>query len=85
MAMEKFHYEYGGKKITLPKFSNLPFGVIRKMRKVDEADQMFMLFEETADDKSLEIIDGMTVDDVSKLMEAWQEDGGVTVGESKAS
>lgn len=85
MALEKFHYEYDGKKINLPKFSNLPFGVIRKLRKQDETDQMFLLFEETADDRSLKVIDSMTVDEVAKLMEAWQKDGGVTVGESSAS
>lgn len=82
MALEKFHYEYDGKKFTLPRFDQIPFGVIRKMRKESADEQMFQMFEKLADDKALGIIDEMPTADIEKLVEAWQKDGGVTKGES---
>lgn len=82
MALEKFHYEFGGKKFTLPKFDQLPFGVIRKLRKLPEEEQFFQMFELSADDKALTVIDTMSMKEIEKLVEAWQKDAGVTQGES---
>lgn len=82
MATEKFHYTFNGKKFTLPKFDQLPFGVIRKLRKQDEEDQFFQLFELAADDKALAIIDQMGMTDINDLVTAWQKDANITVGES---
>lgn len=76
-----FNYKHGKKTIALPKFNKLPFGAIRKMRKADSDDQAFILFEEAASDAALEIIDTMGVEDVGKLIEAWQKDSDVSVGE----
>ena len=88
MALETFHYTHDGKKFTLPKMKNLKFGVTRKMRKADDDEKVFMLIESVADDKALEIIDDMTVEQLGELMEAWQadsndgNDGDVRLGES---
>lgn len=82
MALEKFHYEYCGKKFTLPKFDQLPFGVIRKLRKLPDEEQFFQMFELSADEKALAVIDQMGMKDIEKLVEAWQKDAGVTQGES---
>lgn len=82
MALEKFHYEYEGKKFTLPKFDQLPFGVIRKLRKESEDEQFFQMFELAADEKALAIIDTMGMKDIEELVTAWQKDSGVTSGES---
>ena len=85
---ELFHYTHAGKKFTLPKMKNLKFGVTRKMRKADDDEKVFMLIESVADDKALEIIDDMTVEELGELMEAWQadsndgNDGDVSLGES---
>ena len=82
MALEKFHYEHNGKKFTLPKFDQLPFKVLRKIRKEEEDEQFFMLFEEAADAKALAIIDEMNLADIAKMFDAWNKDSGVEVGES---
>ena len=82
MALEKFHYEYEGKKFTLPKFDQLPFGVIRKLRKESEDEQLFQMFELAADEKALAVIDQMGMKDIEALMTAWQKEAGVTQGES---
>ncbi|MBC6767331.1 hypothetical protein ACOJA0_03325 [Corynebacterium amycolatum] len=82
MALEKFHHEFDGKKFTLPKFDQLPFGVIRKLRKLPDEEQFFQMFELAADDKALAVIDTMGMKDIEKLVEDWQKDAGVTQGES---
>ena len=79
----KFNYTFDGKNIELPRFDKLPFGTMRKMRKADEAEQAFILFESTADEKTLEIIDTMGIDEIGELLEAWQKAAEVTTGESE--
>lgn len=79
----KFNYEYNGKNIELPRFDKLPFGVMRKMRKADEDEQAFLLFETAASEEALEVIDTMDIDDIDGLLEAWQKAAGVTTGESE--
>lgn len=82
MALEKFHYEHDGKKFTLPKFDQLPFGVIRKLRKESDEEQFFQMFELAADAKALDVIDTMGMKDIEELVTAWQKDAGVSQGES---
>lgn len=79
----KFNYTFDGKNIELPRFDKLPFGTMRKMRKADEAEQAFLLFESTADEKTLAIIDTMGIDEIGALLEAWQKAAEVTTGESE--
>lgn len=82
-----FTYTYDGQTITLPKFGNFPFGVIRKIRKLEDEEQFYSLLELVTknDPKTLDIIDEMYADDVAELVTAWQEDAGVTLGESEES
>mgnify|MGYP007087611768 CR=1 FL=1 len=83
---ERFHYTLeDGREIVLPHFKNLPFGVVRKLRKEDEAEQLFSLVEQVADDNALAIIDTLGMSEIETLFAAWQKDSGVTVGESSAS
>ncbi|MGJ4168881.1 MAG: hypothetical protein DI609_05580 [Corynebacterium urealyticum] len=82
MALEKFHYEHGNKKISLPKFNQLPFGTMRKIRRESMEEQMFLMFELAADEKSLAVLDTMTMDEINDLVIAWQDDSGITQGES---
>ncbi|STC97534.1 hypothetical protein [Corynebacterium renale] len=88
MATEQFHYTTESKKkLTLPHFGNLPFGVVRKLRKEEESEQIFLVFEELFknDPKQLEILDEMGQSEVMDLIAAWQKASGVTVGESQES
>lgn len=84
--MEKFHYEVGGKKITLPRFEDvLTFGFARKTRHLSQADQMFEVVEAAADEKTLAIIDTMKPSDMEQFFTAWQKHSGVGLGESGGS
>lgn len=82
-----FTYTFDGRTITLPKFGNFPFGVIRKIRKLEDEEQFYSLLElVTKDDPdTLDVIDSMYADDVADLVTAWQEDSGVSLGESEES
>ncbi len=92
MAYEKFHYtlttgfdaegEAEKFKLTLPKFDNLPFGLIRKFRALPAAEQFFAILEDILTDEQLENLDKATQKQVSNLFTAWQKDSQVTVGES---
>lgn len=85
MSLEKFHFEHGGKKFELPLMSNLKFGVIRKLRKESDSEQMFMLLELVADKRALAAIDDMTGEEVGALFTEWQKASGVDLGESGGS
>lgn len=86
MALEKFHYTTeSGKSITLPKFKHIAAGVIRKVRKLTMADQIFTALESFGEDKVLAVLDELTQEQFNTFIEAWQEDSKVTPGELKAS
>lgn len=84
---EKFYWPVGKKKLVLPKFGNLPIGIIRKLRNESEFEQFFLTFEILFRDEpaQLELFDTMTQADVLELMTAWQKDSGVEMGESEES
>ena len=84
---EKFYWPVGKKKLVLPKFGNLPIGIIRKLRNESELEQLFLPFEILFKDEpeQLDLFDTMTQADVLKLMPAWQKDSGVEMGESTES
>lgn len=69
-------------KLVLPKYENLPFGLIRKFRKLGEAEQLFSLLEAILTEKDLEALDGAAQSEVGKMMTAWQKDAGIELGES---
>ena len=56
-----YEIEHNKNKITLPSFSNLPVGVIRKARKLEPDDQMWFMLESILDEKSLDVIDTMSL------------------------
>ncbi|UVK62930.1 tail assembly chaperone [Gordonia phage Hexbug] len=92
---EKFHFkivtgedndgDVVREKVTLPRFKSIPFGLIRKNRSLPEAEQFFALLESVASEEDLAKIDKAPQSEVEKLMDAWQEDSGVSVGESEDS
>jgi hypothetical protein len=86
VTMEKFHYTLpDGHELVLPKFENVPMGHIRKIRKLDETDQVFTLLESLLDEDELEHVDTLDRPAFQKLMEAWREESDVDLGESRAS
>jgi hypothetical protein len=80
------HTFANGKTVSVPKFKKvMTFGRARKLRALSEAEQMFTIFEDICDEKTLAVLDEMDADETSEFFEAWQADSGVTTGESTAS
>ncbi|UQE73839.1 hypothetical protein MYK68_13980 [Gordonia sp. PP30] len=89
MTTEKFHYtlpDEAKTQITLPRFKQIPLGVMRRLRKESDSEQLFGLFEALVDkglmsEADLGALDDIGLGDIEKLMDAWQADGGITAGE----
>lgn len=85
MAFEQFHYVHNGTEFTLPKFKHAPVKVIRRVRSLNQAEQIFAVLEALADDAALAVIDDMEAEQFNTFVTDWQNDSNITVGESSAS
>lgn len=86
MTLEKHHFTVDGKKYSVPKFADIPVGVLRKSRKAkDEMDTVFTIIELTMGEGSdaLDAIDSMNSEDFQTFLAGWTQ--GAPVGESSSS
>lgn len=75
-----FTFKHNGKDYSIPAFSALPIGVVRKSRKgKDDADIAFMILENVMgeDSKELAAVDSMTQEEFGQFLEAWTQGAGV--------
>ncbi|MFF2631957.1 hypothetical protein ACFVR6_03650 [Microbacterium sp. NPDC058021] len=86
MTMESFHHTLpDGHQITLPRFENVPMGIVRKTRRMTAIDQIFTILEELLSESDLEHIDKLDRAEFNDLSKKWQETSSITPGESTAS
>lgn len=89
MAKNKtYTFTFQDEDYTIPAFSALPIGVIRKSRKAkDEADQAFTIIETLMgeDSRELAAVDAMGVEEFQKFLEGWTQGAGVGEASSSAS
>lgn len=78
-----YKVEHKGKTVELPDFKDLPVGIIRKARKMDANELMWVVLEEVLDAKQLAVIDTLTMDEFSEAMKGWTQ--GAPLGESLQS
>ncbi len=71
--------EHNNKSVELPEFGQLPVGVLRKARNVEESEQTWFILEELLSDKDLKVIDSLPTSEFVKHMRAWTQ--GVSLGE----
>jgi hypothetical protein len=86
MSAEKFHFQHKGKDFSIPKFENIPSGVVRKARKADnDLDAAYLVLELTLgeDSKELAALDEKPLSEIGEIIKAWTN--GVTLGESSGS
>lgn len=83
MALEKFHYPATDdpNAIVIPRIDQLPAGIIRKNRGLNEDEQAWALVEAAADAKNLTRIDKLTIREFADFMQKWQASGEITPGE----
>lgn len=85
MSTEQFHWTApNGDEIVLPHISKIKGGLLRKYRKLNEADMMFSIVEDIASEETVAQIDDLEMGDMNKLFEAWQK-ASVAVGKSSGS
>lgn len=81
-----YTFEAAGVTHTIPAFTSLPMGAIRKVRKItDEADQVFTLLEATLgmESEALAAVDAMDAEAFEVFLKGWTQ--GAPVGESSGS
>lgn len=81
-----FTFTHNGEKFTIPSFTSLPIGVVRKARKgKDEADTAFIILETVMGEDSPELaaVDAMTQEEFGTFLDGWTQ--GASVGESSSS
>jgi hypothetical protein len=86
MAAKLYKFEHKGKTYSIPAFSELPVGVIRKARRsVDDSDKAFIIIEELIGEGSEELkaIDQMSGPEFNDFLTGWTD--GAALGESSGS
>lgn len=81
-----YTFTHNGEEFTIPAFSDLPMGAIRKARKGEnEADRAFLILESVMDEDSPELnaIDEMKPDEFNDWLNGWTQKA--PVGESASS
>lgn len=75
-----FTFTHDGNEYTIPAFTSLPIGVIRKSRKgKDEADTAFIILETVMgeDSKELAAVDSMSQAQFQAFIQGWTQGAGV--------
>lgn len=86
MTIETFTFKSSNKNYSIPAFSSLPAGALRKARKcADDMDRAFTIIEYVMGEDSPEIkaVDAMSVKEFGEFVQSWT--GGTSVGESSGS
>jgi hypothetical protein len=80
MSTATHTFKHNGTDFTIPAFTALPIGVIRKARKgKDEADTAFLILENVMgeDSKELAAVDSMDQTEFQAFLEGWTQGAGV--------
>ena len=75
-----FDFTHNSETFTIPAFTSLPIGVIRKARKgTNDADTTFLILETVMaeDSKELAAIDAMSQAEFADFITAWTQGAGV--------
>lgn len=81
-----FTFTHAGEDFTIPSFSALPMGALRKTRKLkDETDKVFTIIESAVgvDSPALDALDSMSGEEFEAFLSAWTQ--GAPLGESSGS
>lgn len=79
-APKTYTFTHAGKDFTIPAFTALPIGVIRKARRgKDEADTAFLILENVMGEESKELaaVDAMDQTEFQAFLEGWTQGAGV--------
>ena len=86
---ELFNFKVNGKKYSIPKAKCMPYSMVKKWRGLSNIED-----EEEKNNKALEmqekifnkycpkLLEDVTIGTFEKIISAWYEDSGITMGES---
>lgn len=81
-----YDFTIGKKKYSVPEFSSIPVGALRKARHAtDDMDKAFIILEEAVglDSPALKALDTLSMEEFGKWLTEWT--GGESLGESSDS
>jgi hypothetical protein len=76
---DPYPFTHAGKTYSIQSFGAFKAGALRKVRDMDEVSQMFTLVELAADAETLAAIDDMSIPEVTKFFNGWQNAAGVNL------
>lgn len=82
---EVFEFEWQGVAHSFPKMANVDFDTISLLGGLDDLPGLRALFEAISPEFAEGALGKMSTSEIGALVTAWQEDSGITVGESSAS
>jgi hypothetical protein len=84
-SSEVFEFQWKGKVFSFPRMANVTFDQISLLSGLGDLAGMRILFEAISPEFAEEALGGMNTTEIGALVTAWQEDSGITLGESSAS
>ena len=87
IAQNRFEFKVPGnrKTFSVPRAKYLTIGQVEKLSELGDNLNMTDLLALFDEPEALEAARGLDIEQLQALMEAWQEDSGLTLGESEAS
>ncbi|MFG1794131.1 hypothetical protein [Nocardia sp. NPDC049149] len=79
---DPFIYKIGTVAVSLPSLTWIKPGTVRKIRHLNQIDQMYTLFEMVLSPEELEAIDDLDPDQFEEMCNSWREHSGIAPGES---
>jgi hypothetical protein len=82
---EQFEFEWRGERYAFPKMANVTFDQISLLGDLNDLAGLRTLFEAVSPEFAEKALGRMSTKEIGALVEGWQNDSGVNLGESEAS
>lgn len=82
---EIFEFSWRGEIYSFPKMANVTFDQISLVGGISDLPGLRLLFEAISPEFTEKALGRMSTSEIGALVTAWQEDSGITLGESLAS
>lgn len=86
IAQNRFEFELpDGTEVSIPKAKYMTVGQVEKMSMLQGELKITDILELFGDMGAADAVRSLDIEQMTALMEAWQSDSGISLGESKAS
>lgn len=79
-ASTPYTFTHDGEEFALPLAKDITAGMLRRHRKESDLDFLFSILEETTAEDVLAALDKKPVDELNKVLTAWQKHIGLNAG-----